>query len=118
MQMQTLMKEIFKWHCPFNLPRHSAVDAKVDRVLDADTDVDERIIKWHSPFNLPGHSAVDAKVDRVGDADTDVDDWHLPGHSAVDAKVDRVGDADADVDHEDDVLGQVVVHELVQAAIV
>ncbi len=59
MQMQTLMKEIFKWHCPFN----------------------------------------------------------LPGHSAVDAKVDRVGDADADVDHEDDILGQVVVHELVQAAI-
>jgi hypothetical protein len=41
----------------------------------------------------------------------------LPGHSAVDAKVDRVGDADADVDHEDDILGQVVVHELVQAAI-
>ena len=40
----------------------------------------------------------------------------LPGHAAVDAEVDRIGDADADVNHEDDVLGQVVVHELVHAA--
>ena len=40
----------------------------------------------------------------------------LPGHAAVDAEVDRIGDADADINHEDDVLGQVVVHELVHAA--
>jgi hypothetical protein len=32
MQIQMLMKEIFKWHCPFNLPGNSAVDSKVDRV--------------------------------------------------------------------------------------
>ncbi len=38
-QIQTLFKEIFKWHCPFNLLGHSAVDAKVDRIGDADTDV-------------------------------------------------------------------------------
>jgi hypothetical protein len=41
MQMQTLMKEIIKWHCPFNLPGHSAVDAKIDMVGDADADVDD-----------------------------------------------------------------------------
>ncbi len=36
-----LMKEIIKWQGPYNLPRHSAVDAKVDRIEDVDTDVDE-----------------------------------------------------------------------------
>ncbi len=38
-----LMKNVIKWHCPFNLPRHSAVDAKIDRVEDANADVDEKI---------------------------------------------------------------------------
>ncbi len=73
MQMQTLMKEISMWYCPFNLPWHSAVDAKVDKLGDADADVNE----WHCPFNLPGHSAVDAKVDRVGDVDIGVDERNL-----------------------------------------
>ncbi len=62
-----LTKEIIKWHCPFNLPRHSAVVAEINSVEDVDADVDE----WHCPFNLPGHSALDAKVDRIGN---DVDE--------------------------------------------
>ena len=41
----------------------------------------------------------------------------IPGHAAVDAKVEGVGQADAEVDHQDNVLCQGVVHELVQTVI-